>query len=141
MLNMNKYKNIIIAFVTNLILVNAFAYHSKNIFIYIKNSLIFYLAFSSVTIIATFILLYIYKKFKNVFSKIALCIFFATQIPIFSYIILAIFGDPATSDFIIELPRDINVLIGLGLGSVVLWLPISIIWYLSFENYNINHKC
>jgi hypothetical protein len=128
-----KNKNVFLAFFLTLIMANMFADSGSDLFRSVTNKFAFYLVYSTISLVMISSTLYIYSKLGKPIHKLSLCILGTFLIPTMSFIVLHMMniGVAIIDDIFI----DIKVIIGLGIGAYLPWLPISILWYYSFKKH------
>jgi hypothetical protein len=129
-----KNKNVFLAFFFTLIMANMFAESGSELFRSVTNRFAFYLVYSTIALLMLSSTFFIYSKLEKPIYKFSLCIIGTFLIPTISFVVLHMMNIGAAI-FIDDIFSDVKVIIGLGIGSYLPWLPISLLWYFSFKKH------
>ncbi len=132
---MKKYYRLGIAIMGPLILVNNFAENLSHIFSEIERRSTFYIVFSVITVIMSVLTFYVFGNIEKKYKKISICITGAFLIPCLSFVLLHIIN-MGLENITSRIFSELKVLIGLAIGYFVIWAPIALIWYFTFEGHN-----
>ena len=122
-------KNLILIISTIVLLLwnNHFAKGMDHLFARIEEKYILHIVYSAVYLLVSAIVFLIFSKLKKFHYKLFICVVGAltTQIVAVAILYWINFGSLG----------DIGIILSLGLGSVVQWVPVAIVWYFTLKHY------
>ncbi len=126
-IEMKKNLILIISTLFLLLWINHFAGELGHLFKRIEDKYIFHVVYSAVYLLVSAVVFLIFSKLKKFHYKLFLCVVGALVTQIVSVAML----------YWINFERlgDLGIIIGLGFGSVLQWVPVSIVWYFALKQF------
>ncbi len=124
---MKKNLILILSTIALLLWINNFAEGMDHLFKKIEDKYIFNIVYSAVYLLVSAVVFLIFSKLKKFHYKLFLCVVGALVTQIFAVAMLYWINFGSLG--------DIGVIIGLGLGSVYQWVPVSIVWYFTLKQF------
>ena len=114
-----------------LLWINYFAEELNHLFRRIENKYIFHMVHSFVFLLASALIFFLFSKIRKFHTKIFICVVGALAAQIIAIAILYFINFGSLG--------DIGVIMNLGLGAILKWVPISIVWYFALERFYSNN--
>ena len=124
---MKKNLILILSTIALLLWINNFAEGMDHLFKKIEDKYIFNIVYSAVYLLVSAVVFLIFSKLKKFHYKLFLCVVGALVTQIFAVAMLYWINFGSLG--------DIGVIIGLGLGSVLQWVPVSIVWDFALKQF------
>lgn len=124
---MNKNLILIISTIVLLLWINHFAEALGHLFSRIEDKYMFHIVYSAVYLLVSVVVFLIFSKLKKFRKKLFLCVVGALFTQIAAVAILYWINFRSLG--------DIGIIINLGFGSVLQWVPVSIVWYFTLEQF------
>ena len=124
---MNKNLILGISTIALLLWINHFAEAFDHLFKKIEAEYIFHIVYSAAYLVVSAVVFLLFSKIKKFHQKLFLCVVGAlvAQIAPVAILYWINFGSLG----------DIGVIMSLGFGSVLQWVPVSIVWYFTLKQF------